>query len=73
VLERAYPEPEIIEQAGNVLKTLGELPLYARVDGVIRDNARLIVCEMELNEPALYFQLAPEQASRFAEAIHSIL
>ncbi|PIE35224.1 hypothetical protein CSA56_05065, partial [candidate division KSB3 bacterium] len=68
ILERALPTPEIIAQAGKALTTLDTIPLYARIDGVIREEGRFILCEMELNEPALYLQYAPGQASRFAEA-----
>ncbi len=68
-LKRVFPGNDLIHQAENALKTLEEAPLYARVDGVIRDESRFIVCELELNEPALYFDLAPEQALTFCKAI----
>ncbi|NQW51347.1 MAG: hypothetical protein HQ465_08925 [Rhodospirillales bacterium] len=43
------------------------MPLYARVDGVVRDGV-LIVIEVELLEPALAMDFAPSSAERFAEA-----
>ena len=55
------------EQGAAALRALPELPLYARVDGVVRDGA-LIVIEVEVLEPALFMELDPSSAQRFAEA-----
>jgi hypothetical protein len=49
------------------LRVLPEMPLYARVDGVVRDGA-LIVIEVEVLEPALFMEFDPPSAERFAEA-----
>jgi hypothetical protein len=38
------------------------------VDGVERDG-RLILMELEINEPSLFLGLAPGSGQRFAEAI----
>ena len=46
---------------------LDETPLYARVDGIVRDGA-VMVTELELIEPSLSMTLAPGSAARFAEA-----
>lgn len=76
VLERIVTIPAhrtAVKQAEDALNTLDGIPLYARIDGVIRHGARFLAYEMELNEPALYLEYAPEQAPRFAEAIHSVL
>jgi hypothetical protein len=43
------------------------MPLYARVDGVVRDGV-LIVIEVEVLEPALAMDFDPPSAERFAEA-----
>jgi hypothetical protein len=43
------------------------VPLYARVDGVVRDG-QLIVIEVEVLEPALFLEFEPASADRFAEA-----
>ena len=43
------------------------MPLYARVDGVVRDGT-LIVIEVEVLEPALAMDVDPPSAERFAEA-----
>lgn len=61
------PDPRCVERARAILDALPELPLYARVDGVFR-GGRLILTELELNEPSLWLQLNPEAAARFADA-----
>ena len=44
----------ILKQAVYYLSSLGKMPLYARVDGVIL-NDDFVLCELELIEPALFF------------------
>jgi glutathione synthase/RimK-type ligase-like ATP-grasp enzyme len=61
------PSPAVTEQGAAALRTLPELPLYARVDGVVRDGS-LIVLEVEVLEPALFMEFDPPSAERFAEA-----
>ncbi|HZQ35901.1 MAG TPA: hypothetical protein VFD32_08215, partial [Dehalococcoidia bacterium] len=60
--------PDQIAQARAVLDLLPERPLYARVDGVFRAG-RLILTELELNEPSLRLDLCAAAAERFADAI----
>lgn len=61
------PAGEVAEQGAAALRVLPEMPLYARVDGVVRDGA-LIVIEVEVLEPALFMEFDPPSAGRFAEA-----
>ena len=61
------PSPEVIQQGASCLATLPARPLYARVDGVVRDGM-LIVIEVEVLEPALFMEFDPPSAERFAEA-----
>ena len=61
------PAGEVAEQGAAALRVLPEMPLYARVDGVVRDGA-LIVIEVEVLEPALFMEFDPPSAERFAEA-----
>lgn len=42
--------------------------LYARVDGIERDD-RLVIMELELIEPELFFRADPDAALRFAQAL----
>jgi glutathione synthase/RimK-type ligase-like ATP-grasp enzyme len=61
------PSREVAEQGAAALRALPEMPLYARVDGVVRNGA-LIVIEVEVLEPALFMEFDPPSAERFAEA-----
>ena len=61
------PESEVVEQGMAALGVLPELPLYARVDGVVRDGG-LIVMEVEVLEPSLFMDFDPPSAERFAMA-----
>ncbi|HZX88259.1 MAG TPA: hypothetical protein VFF19_32090 [Reyranella sp.] len=61
------PPSEVAEQGAAALRVLPEMPLYARVDGVVRDGS-LIVIEVEVLEPALFMEFDPPSAERFAEA-----
>lgn len=49
------------------------MPLYARVDGVITEAGAFCLIELEINEPALGYQYAPEQAARFVQTIQARL
>ncbi|MEM7244585.1 MAG: hypothetical protein AAF533_04540 [Acidobacteriota bacterium] len=68
----------VIEQARNVLDIattqteVGVMPRYARIDGLVRDDTFTLM-ELELIEPALGFELAPEAAGSFAELIAGTL
>jgi hypothetical protein len=66
--KRVAPPAGVMQAAQDVLAALPEAPLYARVDGIRRGEAFLLM-EVELIEPYLYTEVAPEQAALFAEAI----
>ena len=51
-----------------MLSVLPETPLYARVDGIARGGAFLLM-ELELIEPNLFFEYGPGSADRFASAL----
>ncbi len=61
------PPDEVAGQGAAVLRVLPEMPLYARVDGVVRDGT-LVVIEVEVLEPSLFMEFDPGSAERFAEA-----
>jgi len=76
-VERLEPEAFLVEDARAVLHaaaratdTRVEEILYARVDGIVRDEA-LLLMELELIEPVLFFSHAPGAAARMAELIVS--
>ena len=64
----AAPPPSAVAAARRVLAALPAPALYARIDGV--ETARgFVLMEVEVNEPGLFFPLAPAAAERFADAI----
>ncbi|MFC5596979.1 ATP-grasp domain-containing protein [Deinococcus cellulosilyticus] len=65
-------EQELVLQAQKVLSALPEVPLYARVDGVVREGT-LLLMELELIEPNLFLNSHPEAARNFAQAIRERL
>jgi hypothetical protein len=74
-VERREPSASLIEEARAVLQAAAratssrvEEILYARVDGIVRDGA-LLLMELEVIEPVLFFSHAPGAAARMAELI----
>ncbi len=65
---RTSPPDVVLRGAENVLSTLGETPLYARVDGFLCAGEFRLV-ELELIEPSLYLAGDAEAAARFARSI----
>lgn len=61
-------EQALIEQAAAVVRSLDERPLYARVDGITRGDAFLLM-ELELIEPNVFMSYSENAAERFARAI----
>jgi len=66
---RTSPSVAVLAQAQELLAKLPELPLYARIDGVVTADETFCLIELEVNEPGLYFHYAPECAVDFAAAI----
>jgi glutathione synthase/RimK-type ligase-like ATP-grasp enzyme len=76
-VERREPAVALIEDARAVLQAAAratntgvEEILYARVDGIVRNEA-LLLMELEVIEPVLFFSHAPRAAARMAELIVS--
>jgi glutathione synthase/RimK-type ligase-like ATP-grasp enzyme len=66
------PPPSLIAAASDVLRSVEEPWLYARVDGIEIGGA-LLVMELEMIEPGLFLKSDPGAADRFAEAICRVL
>lgn len=66
--EAARAPRALVDDARDVLATIREPWLYARVDGVERDG-RLLLMELELTEPSLFLDRDPDAPRRFANAI----
>ena len=67
------PSKEMVKLAEKCTRILTPIPSYARVD-VIWDNFReLVVSELELIEPELWFRLNPNAAQKLAQHVDLIL
>jgi glutathione synthase/RimK-type ligase-like ATP-grasp enzyme len=64
--------PLLIDAGARALAALPEMPLYARVDGIVHGDAFLLM-ELELIEPNLFLALKPGSAERFASAVQAAL
>jgi len=62
----------LIAQAERICRTVRDDLLYARVDGV-EVNGELVLMELELIEPSLFFGSHPQAAGRFADALLTCL
>ena len=61
-------DPDSFVEDGRFANVLADgLP----ADGVITGTGAFCLIELEVNEPDLYFDYAPEQAACFAEVIHA--
>ncbi|MEO0570490.1 MAG: hypothetical protein AAF039_02220 [Bacteroidota bacterium] len=64
--------PKEIDFALRVVEACNELPVYARVD-VLEDNkGKLVLAELEIFEPELWFRFQPESAQMLAKDIKNI-
>lgn len=66
--EAAIPMSCMLQDAERILAAAPGPTLYARVDGV-RQGRHLILMELELLEPHLFFELRPQAAAEFADAL----
>ncbi len=64
----AEPPAVLLESARALLDTLDEMPLYARVDGVLHDG-QFMLMELELIEPYLALEQVDGAGDRFARAL----
>jgi hypothetical protein len=67
--ETVQARDEWIEGARACIAAAPALPVYARVDGVIREGQFLLM-ELEIFEPLMFLAEHPEAPARFARAIH---
>lgn len=71
-IEPARPPVDELRQAQAIVDKLPSDLLYARLD-LVRLDDRLVIMELELIEPMLYFDTAPSSADRLARAALSRL
>jgi glutathione synthase/RimK-type ligase-like ATP-grasp enzyme len=61
-------DPRLVEQARGCVLASPSLPVYARVDGVIKDGQFLLM-ELEVFEPLMFLRHHPQAPGRFARAV----
>jgi 2-phospho-L-lactate transferase/gluconeogenesis factor (CofD/UPF0052 family) len=69
------------DQTAAAIKAVLERILYARVDVVVVDNPnlnstqkkRVLLMELEVIDPELYFKIVPETSEKFADALVGLL
>ncbi len=59
---------DLIAQARRCIAHAPALPVYARVDGIVKDGQFLLM-ELEVFEPLMFLSRHPEAPARFARAI----
>lgn len=67
-VEHTTPSEFLISQAQRAVESLEQRLLYARVDGVVVDG-QLLLMELELIEPALFFSFHSLAQRRFADTL----
>lgn len=68
--ETVDADSTLVEQARLCVLAAPSLPVYARVDGVIKDGQFLLM-ELEAFEPLMFLSSHPEAPARFARAVHT--
>ena len=66
------PSESIIQQAQEIVNQFPEPLLYARVDGIVKNNT-IHLMEVECIEPDLYFDYAPNALQKFTQAIVQLI
>ncbi len=67
--EAITPAASDLQAARDVLTTLDDVPLYARVDMIRHEDGSLLLMELELIEPYLYPEQGPRLGELMAKAI----
>ncbi len=67
------PKKEEIMFAENVVKKCSPTPLYARVDVLFNESGHLLLSELELIEPELWFRFCDSSATLLAKKIASYI
>ena len=68
-VQKFVPNEEEIAFAEKCIAALDHSPLYARVDLMWDNNGNLVLSELEMIEPELWFRNCPEAAMKLAEAV----
>jgi hypothetical protein len=66
------PDDAVVNTAENIIKTFGGELLYARVDGILKAG-KFLLMELELIEPDLYFNYAPDAKKCYLAALEAMV
>jgi len=66
-------DSEMIEIGNKAMSSISGTTIYARVDLVRCPNGKFGVMELELIEPSLYFNMYPEAAGYFVDALEKMM
>lgn len=67
--ESIQPDETILAQATNLLNSIPEVLLYARVDGVVTNDGNFLLMELELIEPVLFVSTNDKACENFYNAL----
>jgi glutathione synthase/RimK-type ligase-like ATP-grasp enzyme len=67
-IEKATPSASLVEQAQRVVESVEGALLYARVDAIDVDGS-LVLMELELIDPVLFFGTTHQAAERFVDVL----
>lgn len=70
--ENVEVSDDLVAQARVCIANAPALPVYARVDGVVKDG-RFLLMELEVFEPLMFLERHPDAPGRFARAIQGRL
>mgnify|MGYP001012069391 FL=1 len=70
--EPIQPDEIILEQATDLLNSIPETLLYARVDGVVTNDGNFLLMELELIEPVLFVSTNDKARENFYDAFIKI-
>ncbi len=71
--EAIEPDSTILTQATNLLYSIPETLLYARVDGVVTNDGNFLLMELELIEPVLFVSTNKKACENFYIALIEII
>ena len=71
--EAIQPANALLKHSLSILNSISEQLLYARVDGVVRDDGKFVLMELELIEPGLSVASNDRACENFYVALEEIL
>jgi glutathione synthase/RimK-type ligase-like ATP-grasp enzyme len=72
-VEVLEPNESILNYASAIIDTIDEPLLYARVDGIVGNDGKFYLMELELIEPALFIGSSTAACANFYEALDNLL